>query len=92
MSKVDFSPNQAAAAAFVAAAHTIFQAITISIQNCNSLNVSTNCPKQLKKVKALLELKSDIILLSDIRLNNSPNTTDLVNSFRSASSTPYDFF
>jgi exonuclease III len=45
--------------------------LTYSIQNCNSLNISTVCNKQLSKVIAITMLCTDIIFLSDIRLNSN---------------------
>jgi exonuclease III len=45
--------------------------LTFSTQNCNSLNISTNCPKQGKKIAAILALQTTIIFLSDIRLNTN---------------------
>jgi exonuclease III len=44
--------------------------ITLSVQNCNSLNISTMCNKQLSKLIAITALCSDIIFLSDLRLND----------------------
>jgi hypothetical protein len=44
--------------------------LTFAAQNCNSLNVSANCPKQLKKIAALISLSASIIFLSDTRLNS----------------------
>ncbi len=43
--------------------------LTYSIQNCNSLNISTVCQKQISKIIAITALCTDIIFLSDIRLN-----------------------
>jgi hypothetical protein len=43
--------------------------LTFSSQNCNSLNISTSCPKQMKKMAAILALQTTFIFLSDIRLN-----------------------
>jgi hypothetical protein len=40
--------------------------LTFSSQNCNSLNLSTNCPKQTKKVAAILALQTTFIFLSDL--------------------------
>jgi exonuclease III len=65
--------------------------LTFSIQNCNSLNVSTACPKQLKKIKSILDLDTDIVFLSDIRLNNSANIADLITAFRDGSNKKYSF-
>jgi exonuclease III len=45
--------------------------ISISSQNCNSLNISTECRKQLTKMVAITALLTDFIFLSDIRLNTS---------------------
>jgi exonuclease III len=45
--------------------------LTFSSQNCNSLNRSTNCPKQTKKIAAILALQTTFIFLSDLRLNTN---------------------
>jgi hypothetical protein len=45
--------------------------ITVASQNCNSLNISTECRKQLTKMIAITALMTDFIFLSDIRLNTS---------------------
>ncbi len=56
--------------------------LTLAIQNVNSLNVSTNCPKQLKKLCALNDLNADIIFLSDLRFNgNMEVVRDIENTF-----------
>ncbi len=47
-----------------------FPKLSFSIQNCNSLNISTVCDKQLTKISAICALNTDIILLSDLRLNS----------------------
>ena len=65
--------------------------ISISCQNCNSLNVSTSCPKQLKKIKSIVDLDTDVIFLSDIRLNNNENIADLESAFLNATSNKYVF-
>jgi hypothetical protein len=52
--------------------------LTISLQNCNSLNVSTDCDKQLAKLIAITALCSDIIFLSDIRLNDDNGAIDKI--------------
>ncbi len=44
----------------------IFPSITISAQNCLSLNVSTKNNKTDLKILALTKNNSDIVLLSDI--------------------------
>jgi exonuclease III len=43
--------------------------LSFAAQNVNSLNISTNCPKKLQKVTAILALNATIIFLSDTRLN-----------------------
>ena len=64
----------------------ILSSLSFGIQNCNSLNVSTSCPKQLKKVKAIIDLNCDIVFLSDLRLNKNPGVTDIEKSFLAGSS------
>jgi exonuclease III len=64
-----------------------FANLTFSSQNCNSLNISTNCPKQMKKIAAILALQTSIIFLSDIRLNTG-TTGELNNLF----SPNYNFY
>jgi hypothetical protein len=44
--------------------------ISIASQNCNSLNISTECRKQLTKMLAITALMT-VLILSDIRLNSS---------------------
>jgi exonuclease III len=61
--------------------------LSFSSQNCNSLNISTNCPKQTKKIAAILSLQTTIIFLSDIRLN-TVTEDDYSNLF----SPRYDFY
>jgi exonuclease III len=60
--------------------------LSFSAQNCNSLNISTNCPKQVKKIAAILALQTTFVFLSDLRLNSDTNT---VNNFFSPR---YQFF
>ena len=67
----------------------ILSNISFSIQNCNSLNVSTSCPKQVKKIKAILDLDTDVIFLSDLRFNKNPNISDVEKTFLSGSSKRY---
>ena len=71
---------------------SILTNLTCSIQNCNSLNVSTCCPKQLKKIEAITNLNNNIIFLSDLRLNNSDCVADLRRIFLSGSRNRYEFF
>jgi exonuclease III len=49
-----------------------FPKLSFSIQNCNSLNISTVCDKQLTKISALCSFNTDIVFLSDLRLNSDP--------------------
>ena len=44
--------------------------LSVSAQNCNSLNVSALAKNTKSKVTAIMSLNSDIIFLSDIRLGN----------------------
>jgi hypothetical protein len=43
--------------------------ISIAAQNCNSLNVVSSIKNQDLKISAILGYNSDILLLSDVRLN-----------------------
>jgi exonuclease III len=52
--------------------------LSLSMQNCNSLNVSTDCDKQLAKLIAVTTLCTDIIFLSDIRLNDDNVAVDKI--------------
>ncbi len=52
--------------------------ITFSTQNCNSLNISTMCNKQLSKLIAITALCSDIIFLSDLRMNDDNDAADKI--------------
>jgi exonuclease III len=67
--------------------------ISLAAQNCNSLNISTNCSKMLKKIAAITTMGKDIIFLSDIRLNRkNDNINDLKNAFLYNGSNAYNFF
>jgi exonuclease III len=65
--------------------------LSFSAQNCNSLNISTNCEKQFKKLLAIISLGSDVIFLSDIGISNNNNISDLENVFRYNNTCQYDF-
>jgi exonuclease III len=52
--------------------------ITSSSQNCNSLNISTMCNKQLSKLIAITALCSDIIFLSDFRMNDDKDAVEKI--------------
>jgi exonuclease III len=43
--------------------------VSFSSQNCNSLNVSTSVRNQAAKIVSILDLNTDVIFLSDTRLN-----------------------
>jgi hypothetical protein len=64
----------------------------LASQNCNSLNVSTSCEKQLKKVTLILELCTSIIFLSDLRLGNSETVQELEKTFKCNKICSYSFF
>jgi exonuclease III len=67
--------------------------LTYSAQNCNSLNISTICDKQLKKIAAIISLDTDIIFLSDIRLNcANEHINKIVKMFRYNKGKSYEFF
>ena len=53
-----------------------FPAISVASINCNSLNVSTiTSYHQTLKIHGIVQLKTDIILLSDIRLGKKANSS-----------------
>jgi exonuclease III len=67
--------------------------LTISAQNCNSLNVSTECDRQLAKLIAITDLRTDIIFLSDIRLNKGTAQLEKITKiFACNSNRNYKFF
>jgi exonuclease III len=70
--------------------------ITVSCINVNSLNMSSaNKPIHLKKIFGVVKLKSDIILLSDVRLSNrnlvssKSDITAILRNNQFGSYTPY---
>ena len=87
------SPNPAGAgnAPAVLNLSAILQHISFSIQNCNSLNVSTSCPKQSQKIKSIIDLNTDIIFLSDLRLNINESVNDVEKIFLTSSNKKYKF-
>jgi len=54
--------------------------VSFSSQNCNSLNVSTSVRNQAAKIVSILDLGTDIIFLSDTRLNGRHKS--IVDAFR----------
>jgi exonuclease III len=67
--------------------------ISYSVQNCNSLNISTVCNKQLAKIIAITALCTDIIFLSDLRLNsNTEQVEKICKQFLYSSHNQYDSF
>jgi exonuclease III len=66
--------------------------ISFSIQNCNSLNSSTSCEKQTKKISAILGLNTTLIFLSDIRLSNGAKIQDLEKAFACNNTAQYNLF
>jgi exonuclease III len=54
-----------------------FPALTISAQNCLSLNISTKSNKTDLKILAVTKSANDIVLLSDIRLNSTKQSASL---------------
>jgi exonuclease III len=45
--------------------------LTFACQNCNSLNISTECDKQLSKIISITSLMTNIIFLSDVRMGGT---------------------
>jgi exonuclease III len=69
-----------------------FPHITVSIQNCNSLNISTECDKQLAKIVAITSVRSSVIFLSDLRLSTNQAQIDKIRKmFLTNSSKSYHF-
>ena len=54
--------------------------VSFSSQNCNSLNVSTSVRNQAAKIVSILNMNTDIIFLSDTRLNGKHNS--IIEAFR----------
>ena len=54
--------------------------------------MSTACPKQVKKIKSIIDFESDIVFLSDLRLNCSPCVADLEKSFLLGNKKRYKFY
>ena len=73
-----------------------FPNISVSSVNCNSLNMSTlGTANHLLKVHGIVSIKSDLILLSDIRLCNAAgvsNSQEVINSFRTNPYCSYTFY
>jgi hypothetical protein len=72
-----------------------FPNISIASINCNSLNMSSlGSANHLLKIHGITSLRSDIVLLSDIRLCNTAgvsNSSELKNSFRTNPYESYNF-
>jgi exonuclease III len=66
--------------------------LSFSAQNCNSLNLSTNCEKHVKKISAIVTLGTCLIFLSDIRLGNKCAKADVERSFGCNKIKNYKFF
>ena len=69
--------------------------LTVSTQNCNSLNLTTNVRSQELKIAAIKNLNSDVIFLCDTRLVSNKGISGakrLKHSFRDAKGKKYDVF
>jgi len=67
-----------------------FPKISVSAINCNSLNMSTTGKDiHLRKIYGIVKLRTDIILLSDIRLCNKAGISDISSLKTSLSINPY---
>jgi exonuclease III len=72
---------------------TKFPQVTISAQNCNSLNISTECDKQLTKLIAITALCTDIIFLSDLRLTKGSAQVEKIRKILACNNNKsYDLF
>jgi exonuclease III len=73
-----------------------FPNISISSVNCNSLNISSiGSFNQKLKIYSIVSLKTDIIIMSDIRLCNAQGVSssgEMVTSFRITPYGSYEFF
>ena len=54
--------------------------------------MSTTCPKQTLKIKSISDLASDIIFLSDLRLNNCDSVNDVEKKILSSGTNQYKFY
>jgi exonuclease III len=69
-----------------------FPHITSAAQNCNSLNISTECDKQLTKIVAITSLCTNVIFLSDIRMGCSSEHSEKISKmFLTNSTKKYQF-
>jgi hypothetical protein len=68
-----------------------FPGFSFSAQNCNSLNISACCEKQLKKIASIVSVNFNFIFLGDLQLGNNQAVNDLINSFRYNEYCSYEF-
>jgi len=67
-----------------------FPEISISTINCNSLNLSTNASYHHKlKIYGITKLKTDFILLSDVRINSTTNDEKISELKKTFLTNPY---
>jgi exonuclease III len=66
--------------------------ISFASQNCNSLNISTNCDKQLKKISSIVTLGICLIFLSDLRLSNADAKNEIERTFSCNKIKNYKFY
>jgi hypothetical protein len=73
-----------------------FPAITVASLNCNSLNMSTVTKHtRIRKFYGIASLKTDVILLSDMRMCNKAGLTDIkyiIDTFAVNPPCSYNFF
>jgi exonuclease III len=70
----------------------VFPILPLS-QNCNSLNISTECDKQLSKIIAITSLCTSVIFLSDLRLCGTPEQCNKISKlFLTNSNKQYQFY
>ena len=79
----------------VAPAPSVSLELTVSTQNCNSLNLTTNSRSYELKIAAIKNLDTDIIFLCDTRLVSNKGisrSSRLAASLRDAKGRKYDVF
>jgi hypothetical protein len=70
-----------------------FPQFTLSCQNCNSLNISTECDKQLTKIISITSLLTNVIFLSDIRMGGTADQCKKIEKmFLTNSCKQYNFY
>jgi exonuclease III len=70
-----------------------FPQFTLSCQNCNSLNISTECDKHLTKIISITSLLTNVIFLSDICMGGTADQCKKIEKmFLTNSCKQYNFY